>query len=205
MAVFLFLRILLHTMRITGPPNTNTSMIGKTGIFFLMLSVSVLFGVLGLMFILTPEKIVEPFRVPPLFYANTIFLVTSSVLIHLGWTRRSSHSARPYVFWAWVLGVAFLLGQAYACYGVYRYYAVLQQSNIGGELASALASNAKRDYLYVLSAVHGFHLLGGIAFLVYVWKGYLKFARKYLEIAVYFWHFLGVLWGYLLLVLTFAS
>ncbi len=191
-------------MRISGPANANSTMIGKTGIFFLMLSIIVLFGVLSLMFILTPEKVIEPFQVQPLFYLNTLLLVASSMVLHMGWRRRRYADARPFVLWAWLLGIAFLLAQTYACYEVYAYYTDLQQVNISQQLEGALASNAKRDYLYLLSGAHGFHLIGGILFLAYVWKGFRKRARKHFELSVYFWHFLGVLWVYLLLVLTFA-
>ncbi len=170
-------------------------MIGKTGIFLLMISVIVLFGVLSVMFIATPEKITEPFFVPWIFYANTVLLIASSIILHRGWIKRHDgpDKAERYIQWGVALGVAFLLAQAYGSYEMWTYYQALTQDGI---------ANPKRDYLYVLSGLHAVHLIGGLSFLTYVMVGYKKKAHRHFEIATFFWHFLGVLWVYLLAVLT---
>lgn len=175
--------------------HSGRSMVGKTAIFFLMVSVMVLFGVLSVMFIATPEKKTEPFFVHNIFYANTILLILSSFFLHRGWIKRHDgpDAAVRFIQWGVVLGVAFLLAQAYGCYDSWMYYQSLVQDGI---------SNPKRDYLYVLSGLHGVHLIGGLFLLFYVLTGYNKKGYRYFEIATYFWHFLGILWVYLLAVLT---
>lgn len=180
-------------MRISGPRNSNPTMIGKTGIFFFMLTVIVLFGTLGLIFLATPELTSQPFEVPVSFLVNTAFLVASSALLHQGWTRRAEPNGRRFILGSLVLGMIFLMGQAIGWYLLYS-----QGVHLEGP-------NPKMSYLYVLSGLHGAHLIGGLLFLYYVVKGYQQAKpRRYLEIAVYFWHFLGVLWVYLLVLMLLA-
>lgn len=176
-------------------PQNSRNMVGKTAIFFVMISVMVLFGALSLMFILTPEKKTEPFFVHGIFYANTLLLIGSSFFLHRGWIKRHDgpNEAVKFIQWGVAFGMAFLLAQAYGFYETWMYYQSLPQDGI---------SNPKKDYLYVLSALHSAHLIGGLLFLAYVMRGYQQKAFHYFEIATYFWHFLGILWVYLLAVLT---
>lgn len=180
-------------MRQSGPINTNTTMIGKTSIFFLMLTVIVLFGTLGVVFLATPELKAQPFEAPASFYLNTIFLIASSVLLHAGWNRRTERLGRKFILGSLVMGFVFLVGQIGGWY-------LLYESGV-----SFAGKNPKMSYLYLLSGLHGVHLVGGLMFLYYVLVGYEKpKPRRYLEIAVYFWHFLGVLWVYLLVLMLIA-
>ncbi|CAG5077829.1 cytochrome c oxidase subunit 3 [Parvicella tangerina] len=61
------------------------------------------------------------------------------------------------------------------------------------------ASNTASSYVYVLSAMHGLHILFGFGLLVVLlvrsFKGYYN-SEHYVGLTVggYFWHFLGVLW-----------
>jgi len=69
-----------------------------------------------------------------------------------------------------------------------------------------LASNPASDFFYILTALHGLHLLGGVTALGYV-LGRLRPSddappRAALSAASLYWHFMAVLWLYLLLVLT---
>jgi cytochrome c oxidase subunit 3 len=182
-------------MSSSRPISAKSSLIGKTGIFLFMLSVIVLFGVLSVAFIATPEKKAEPFFVPWIFYANTLLLIASSVLLHLGWLRRhqTREEARKFIRFALIFGIGFLFAQAYGCYEVWSYYQELSQDGI---------ANPKRDYLYLLSVVHGLHLLGGLLFLTYVFAKYRTKGQNVFETALFFWHFLGILWVYLLAVLA---
>jgi cytochrome c oxidase subunit 3 len=68
-----------------------------------------------------------------------------------------------------------------------------------------LATNANSSFYYVLTAMHGLHLLAGIAALLFVISRLLlvgnRFRRSTFEATAIYWHFMGVLWLYLLLVL----
>lgn len=170
-----------------------SSLVGKTGIFLLMLSVIALFGALSLAFIATPFRNGEPFSVPDVFYFNTLYVVAGSVLLHQAWVRRRQRDPRPLLRWALILGVIFLIGQA---------------AGWTDMLATGIAfegQNPKSSYLYLLSGVHAVHLIGGLAFLGVVYARYQRHAGRYFELAVYFWHFLGILWIYLLAVMLMAA
>jgi cytochrome c oxidase subunit 3 len=66
-----------------------------------------------------------------------------------------------------------------------------------------LATNPNSSFFYVLTAIHGLHVLGGLAGLLRVIR---KFAqstlrRSTLAATSYYWHFMGVLWIYLFVLL----
>ena len=90
-----------------------------------------------------------------------------------------------------ILGLAFVVGQ----YLAWRYLAAQ---------GLYLATNSNSSFFYVFTAMHGLHLLGGIAALVYVLAGLAggyTFRRNRFEGVAIYWHFMGVLWFYLLLVI----
>jgi cytochrome c oxidase subunit 3 len=142
---------------------------------------------------------------PGVLYLNTLVLIASSMTLELSRrpvAARISRSqtagqdgARSGLLWLLVtlgLGLAFLLGQ----YEAWR------------QLASQglfLATNPSSSFFYVLTAVHGVHLLGGLAALGYL-AGKLAAAaprlrRSTVEATSIYWHFMGGLWIYLLLVM----
>jgi cytochrome c oxidase subunit 3 len=89
-----------------------------------------------------------------------------------------------------VLGVGFLLGQVLA----WRQLA---------EQGIYLATNPSSSFFYVFTATHGLHLLGGVAALAYaamavrLGRG-IETRRMVLEVTALYWHFMGVLWIYIL-------
>jgi cytochrome c oxidase subunit III len=68
-----------------------------------------------------------------------------------------------------------------------------------------LATNPSSSFFYVFTAMHGLHVLGGLAGLIYVIRKLQKSALRgsTLKTAAHYWHFMDVLWLYLLLVLWF--
>jgi cytochrome c oxidase subunit 3 len=61
-----------------------------------------------------------------------------------------------------------------------------------------LSDTPEGAFFFLLSAVHGLHLLGGVAALVWL----IVQARAPRLVAAY-WHFLGLVWLYVLLLLHF--
>ena len=106
-----------------------------------------------------------------------------------------THLARP-ARWLYVtltLGVFFVAGQ----------YAAWKQLRAQGVF---LATNPSSSFFYLLTAVHALHVLGGLAGLLLV-IGRLRscvLRRSTLDIASRYWHFMDVLWLYLLLLLWMA-
>jgi len=68
-----------------------------------------------------------------------------------------------------------------------------------------LASNPNSSFFYVLTAIHALHVLGGLAGLMRVTyilrQPVFSLRRSTLEATAYYWHFMGVLWLYVLLVI----
>lgn len=66
-----------------------------------------------------------------------------------------------------------------------------------------LATNPNSSFFYVFTAVHALHVLGGLAGLLRVIRklGQSKLRRSTLNATSYYWHFMGVLWVYLFLLL----
>ncbi len=68
-----------------------------------------------------------------------------------------------------------------------------------------LATNPNSSFYYVLTAMHGLHVLAGIAALALVMGRIVAsraaFRKSTFEATAMYWHFMGVLWLYLLLVL----
>jgi cytochrome c oxidase subunit 3 len=136
---------------------------------------------------------------PSILYFNTLLLVTSSVTLELSRRRVAtfmgglkSQVANP-ARWLYVtlfLGLLFVAGQ---------YVAWLQLSAAG----LYLATNPSSSFFYVLTAAHALHVLGGLGGLIYVIGKLRKsvLRRSALDAASRYWHFMDVLWLYLLLLL----
>jgi cytochrome c oxidase subunit 3 len=88
------------------------------------------------------------------------------------------------------LGVLFVAGQ---------YVAWLQLRSEG----LYLATNPSSSFFYLLTAVHALHVLGGLGGLLYVIRKLSKsiLRRNQLVATARYWHFMGILWLYLLLLL----
>lgn len=135
--------------------------------------------------------------VPHLLYFNTFVLITSSLTLEL--SKRTLKMESPAQFTCWlylttVLGITFIAGQLVA----WR------------ELASQgiyITTNPSSSFLYLLTAAHGLHLLGGILALLYLVfrrRKIIANARKRiaLDITAIYWHFMDGLWIYLLILLV---
>jgi cytochrome c oxidase subunit III len=140
----------------------------------------------------------QHFTLPAILYVNTVVLALSSATLEVSrrriaaYMRRFRTEASP-ARWLYVtlfLGLVFVSGQ---------YVAWRQLSSEG----LYLATNPSSSFFYVLTAGHLLHVLGGLGGLVLVihrlGKSILR--RSTLDIAARYWHFLGVLWLYLLVLL----
>ena len=151
------------------------------------------------------------FQLPRVLYVNTLILLASSVTLELtrrrviaipATLRHSSVDASTLlsngIYWLYVtgaLGLIFILGQ------------FLAWRNLAGQ-GLYLATNPSSSFFYVFTALHGVHLLGGIGGLAYVLR---KLTGSKTDSAIYvrsfgafsiYWHFMDILWVYLLLLLA---
>ena len=146
----------------------------------------------------------SPVEIPILFYANTLLLVGSSyTLIHTKKAYENDQTSR-YKGLLWVtliLSLLFLAGQIFA-------WKQMIDMNIG------ITSSNLASYLYVISALHFAHVIGGLPFLGFFIRDAKKRLvepasvllylsdpdkkRKLTVLSIY-WHFLDGLWIYLII------
>jgi len=139
------------------------------------------------------------FSFPIILYFNTAALVASSITLQIGRNRfvalvsgisQDVQPALRALYGTLVLGCLFVAGQ---------YAAWLQLRSEGLYLASAPSSS----FFYVFTVLHALHVVGGVVGLVYVVsKLHRAVLRKStLDAASQYWHFMDILWIYLLLLL----
>lgn len=139
--------------------------------------------------------------VPRILYLNSIVLVASSFTLEVARRRVAafargitSNVADPlrWLYATLALGLLFVAGQNQAWLG-------LRAQGL------FLASNPNSSFFYVLTAVHVVHVLGGLGGLLYVInklrRPVLALRRSTLDSASHYWHFMGGLWIYLLIVI----
>jgi cytochrome c oxidase subunit 3 len=121
----------------------------------------------------------SPVSLPSLVWGNTLLLVVSSVTVELACRRQS----RGLIQASLALGLVFLVGQI----------AAWSQLNAAG---SGVQDNAYAAFFYMLSAVHGLHVVGGLAIMLRV-----LLKRRPWRTCANYWHFMGVVWIYVLILL----
>jgi len=133
---------------------------------------------------------------PGILWLDTGLLLASSVALE--WGRRRLRQGDPAglrggLTVAGTLGVAFLLGQLLAWRSLVR-------------AGVYLTSNPHSSFFYLLTGVHGVHLLGGLVALSVIlpraWRErYAPPASTAVDATAIYWHFLTVLWLYLFILL----
>ena len=135
----------------------------------------------------------ERLRLPPILFVNTAVLLLSSGALEICRRRFSAGApARSWLAATAALGAAFVAGQ------------VLAWRALAGE-GVFLATSPSSSFFYVLTVIHALHVLGGLAGLTYAWGRLARTpdtAGGVLAAAATFWHFMGALWLYVLLVLV---
>jgi cytochrome c oxidase subunit 3 len=129
----------------------------------------------------------RPMPKPPLLWVNTGVLMLGSVAWE-GARRSGEGSKRLFTVLGGLLGLAFLAGQLL----LWRQY---QQAGY------YLAANPANAFFYVLTAVHGLHIAGGL----YAWARVLHHMTALgVRLCAIYWHFLLLVWIFLaaLLVMT---
>jgi cytochrome c oxidase subunit 3 len=142
------------------------------------------------------------FTLPPVLYLNTLVIIASSITLELarrriatfmGGVKDKNHDQANPIQWLYItlfLGLLFVAGQTFA-------WMQLRSQGFG------LATNVSYSFFYVLTVAHALHVSGGLGGLVRViWKlNRSVLRRSTLDATSRYWHFMGVLWLYLLLLL----
>lgn len=131
----------------------------------------------------------RPLAEPTLLWINSGMLVLASIAYH--WTRNEAIKGdiarvKPGLTIAGALTILFLLGQV----------VVWRQLTAAGYYVGLNPANA---FFYVLTAVHGLHMLGGLwvwaRSTINVWTGAdADSVRLSIELCTVYWHFLLLVW-----------
>ncbi len=131
------------------------------------------------------------FALPRILWLNTLVLLASSVTIQTA--RKHMRAGDTDAFRRWwgittALGVLFLAGQ----------FAAWRQLAAQGVF---LITNPSSSFFYLLTALHGLHLLGGIVALFYVayrpWRRSRITQSTAADLVSIYWHFMDGLWVFL--------
>lgn len=138
---------------------------------------------------------------PPILWFNTLALIASSITLEIARRRvaafmrgRESSRSGPSLWLnaTMLLGLVFVVGQ---------YLAWLKLRSQG----LYLPTNPNSSFFYVFTGVHAVHVVGGLGGLTRVMAKFRSttspLRRSTIDATSYYWHFMGLLWVYLLFVL----
>lgn len=138
------------------------------------------------------------FPLPSVFWFSTIILIISSFTLHFSYKSFLSGNA---VVYRGLLLLSFLLG-------IFFIYLQYQGWNALVNIGVELGTNPSGSFLYVLSALHAAHILGGLAALfiailhAFILPYEVTEKRKLrFEMTQIYWHFVDLLWIYLIVFL----
>ena len=167
--------------------DTNSKAVALT--VFLAVATSVFALFISAYTIRMEEPDWRPLAEPTLLWANTFMLVLASIAYH--WTRNAAvkgldSRVKPGLTVSGAFTVLFLVGQVVAW----------QQLNGAGYYLDLNPANA---FFYLLTAVHGLHMLGGLwvwaRSTMKVWTGAdSDSVRLSIELCTVYWHFLLLVW-----------
>ncbi len=164
------------------------------GLWAFLAAVTMLFAGLSSAYLVRmalPDWVIIP--KPKLLWLNTAILILSSVTVQWGWMaakRRKLNLVRYGLSLTTMLGIMFVVGQ----------FLVWRQLVAAGIY---LQTNPASSFFYLLTAMHGLHLIGGI--LALVWATVRSFfetstlnLQSTIELCAVYWHFLSIVWIWLL-------
>jgi cytochrome c oxidase subunit 3 len=173
----------------------------STGIWVVLFAITMMFAAFTSALIVRKGSSLDwrHFTLPSTLYFNTLLLLASSVTLEIsrrriaafmGGLKNQVENPARWLYITLFLGLLFVAGQ----------YVAWRQLSAQGLY---LATNPSSSFFYVLTATHALHVLGGLSGLIYVIRKLSKSSlrRSTLDATARYWHFMDVLWLYLLLVL----
>ena len=173
----------------------------STGIWVILAAIGMTFAALTSALVVRKGGATDwrHFTLPSILYLNTLVLLASSVTLEFSRKRVAAFMAAgrvglanpaPWLYVTLSLGLAFVVGQ----------YMAWRQLSAQGLF---LATNPSSSFFYVFTAAHALHLIGGLGGIVRVIAKFnnASLRRATLDATSHYWHFMDVLWVYLLLLL----
>lgn len=136
------------------------------------------------------------FELPTAMWVTTGIILLSSVTMHWAYLAAKKDELDQVKLAVGIttgLGILFLVGQFYV-------WGILVDKNV------FFVGNPSGSFLYVLSGLHGLHLISGIIFLIIVLISALRYKvhaknLNQIQMCATYWHFLDGLWIYLFIFL----
>lgn len=188
-------------------PTMPTMQKAQTGVWVIIGAITMSFAALTSALVVRQGAATDwqGFALPRVLYASTLTLLLSSLTMEFSRKRllaglksgvegpEAYSAAKSWLFITLGLGLLFVAGQilavrSLAAQGIY------------------LSTNPSSSFFYVFTVLHGLHVFGGIFGLLYALRRMepisIKAGSVTLTAAATYWHFLAVLWVYLLIVLA---
>jgi len=174
----------------------------KMMLLFSMLSIAMTFAGLTSAYIVSKARPdwLKNFELPFSFSLSTAIIVLSSITIWIAkknLKKNNNSKSTNWLFITFILGVLFIILQ----------FVGFNSLISKGFFFTGAQSTITTSFLYVLTVLHLAHLFAGMIVLTVViynnHKGKYKKEKLGFELAVTFWHFLGILWLYLFVFLYF--
>jgi cytochrome c oxidase subunit 3 len=173
----------------------------STAIWVVLFAISMMFAAFTSALVVRKGSSLDwrTFQLPSILFFNTFILFASSITLEVSRRRIAAFmgnvgervgSPARWLYVTLSLGILFVVGQ----------YIAWSQLRAEGLY---LATNPSSSFFYVLTVTHALHVLGGLGGLVYVMRklGKSTLRRSTLDAAARYWHFMDLLWLYLLLLL----
>lgn len=142
------------------------------------------------------------FKLPDIFMVNTAVILLSSVTIHFafkGFKQGKEQQYKGLLLATALLGLLFVVLQ-------YKGWEALTA------MGATFTVNPSSSFIYVISGLHAAHVMGGIAALtvalthayILPFKPTLRRKQRF-ELVVHYWHFVDILWVYLMVFFMIQS
>ncbi len=142
------------------------------------------------------------FKLPDIFFVNTVVILLSSVTLHLSYQAFKKGNEKQYkglLITTFVLGILFVILQ-------YQGWKAMDA------MGATFTINPSSSFIYVISGLHAAHVLGGLGALamamlhafILPFKPTPKRKLRF-ELVVQYWHFVDILWIYLIVFFTLQS
>ena len=168
---------------------------------FLALSVSYIYSLVS--------QNIQPVSLPALFYFNTLILMSSSYFI---WMARKSFDEQSYSGLMRNLTFVIVTTLLFLAFQLFGWWLM-----VGNQMT--MQQDTSHGYLYAISILHFLHVIAGLPFLIgYMRKMYLEFKKnedslffieekppRRLKLIGTYWHFIDILWIYLILFFAINS
>ena len=136
------------------------------------------------------------FPIPEEFYVSTGAILASSVILHIAY---KSFIDKNYVIYKLLLSMGFVLGVVFVAL---QYLGWLKLNEMG----VFIHTNQSSSFTGLIVGAHALHVIGGITALLVCWiyairpstSTWSEKRQLRLELTFTFWHFVDILWIYLL-------